>query len=162
MQLITSLLILLPTLATKAQAQDPIPINTGRACSLRIGLCPVGQSCQQPGKMCGDEFCPGVCVILPTFSSTLAAQPTPMRKYSPCGGHTVRPLSCQKDEICIDDPYRGGCGMACDASGICVKPVYCGGSALAQCKEGLKCVRDPRPNACDRSMTDCGGRGLCV
>ena len=56
------------------------------------------------------------------------------------------PLPCAAGEICIDDPYRSGCGMACDAPGICVKPVACGAYDeldRRSCKDGKKCVKIP-------------------
>jgi hypothetical protein len=79
-----------------------------------------------------------------------------------CGGHVPadRYYSCSTDEVCIDDPYRGGCGMACDTPGICVsKRKRCGGFAGFKC-DG-KCVDDPTDN-CDpkRGGADC--IGVCV
>ncbi|KAF2436581.1 hypothetical protein EJ08DRAFT_152699 [Tothia fuscella] len=89
-----------------------------------------------------------------------AKQATP--KYKSCGGRTINGQSqCKKDEICVDDPRAGGCGLACDAAGICVKPVFCGGFAGFACEKGLICVDDPRDD-CDPTNggADCGG--ICV
>ncbi|KAB5583223.1 hypothetical protein GE09DRAFT_1050094 [Coniochaeta sp. 2T2.1] len=98
----------------------------------------------------------------PTFSSP--AEPT--FTYQSCGGHRVQQVPCPSHQICIDDPYKGGCGMACDAPGICVTPdTFCGGFAGFQCKEkdGRRkmCVDDPRDD-CDpeNGGADCGG--ICV
>ncbi|AEO62198.1 6e8ca68b-0046-4407-ad3b-d2b103c2a774 [Thermothielavioides terrestris] len=90
-------------------------------------------------------------------TTTSPAQPT----YQSCGGFRANPVECPDGQICIDDPYRGGCGMACDMPGICVEPVFCGGIAGIACKDGKKCVDDPRDD-CDpeNGGSDCGG--ICV
>jgi hypothetical protein len=79
-----------------------------------------------------------------------------------CGGHVPKEhyYSCSQNEICIDDPYRSGCGMSCDLPGICVsKGKRCGGFAGLKC-DG-KCVDDPTDN-CDpkRGGADC--IGICI
>lgn len=73
----------------------------------------------------------------------------------------MQPVGCAEDEICVDDPYVSGCGMACDRPGICVKPIFCGGFAGFQCKDGKICIDDPRDD-CDplNGGYDCGG--VCV
>ena len=80
----------------------------------------------------------------PTKASSFMPQHT--NTYPPCGGFRPTPLPCAAGEICIDDPYRSGCGMACDAPGICVKPVACGvydGFGGRTCRDRKKCVKIP-------------------
>jgi len=61
----------------------------------------------------------------PEVTSTRAPWPT----YQSCGGFRAQPVSCGRDDVCVDDPYVHGCDMACDRPGICVKPVFYGGFA---------------------------------
>ncbi|KAH8902135.1 hypothetical protein BR93DRAFT_854725, partial [Coniochaeta sp. PMI_546] len=87
--------------------------------------------------------------------------PEPTFTYQSCGGFRIQQKPCPSGQICIDDPYRSGCGMACDAPGICVTPVFCGGFAGLRCKDGKKCVEDPRDDCDPKSGgADCGG--ICV
>lgn len=82
--------------------------------------------------------------------------------YAPCGGFRIKPYECpDPDEICIDDPYREGCGMACDGPGICVKPVPCGGKRGLKCEGDKMCI-DDRRDECnpDEGAFDCSG--ICV
>ncbi|KAI6357940.1 hypothetical protein MCOR25_007498 [Pyricularia grisea] len=103
----------------------------------------------------------------PTRSSTQqqpqspTPTPTRTRSYDDCGGFRPTPKSCAGGQVCIDDPYVGGCGMACDMPGICVEPVFCGGFAGIQCADGKMCVDDNRDD-CDpeNGGSDCGG--ICV
>ena len=83
-------------------------------------------------------------------------------KYKPCGGYRIKPYECEDGELCVDDPYVEGCGMACDRPGICVRPVFvCGGFAGRACRHGMMCIDDPR-DECDSEHrgADCGG--ICV
>ncbi|KAL2129562.1 hypothetical protein VTI74DRAFT_7611 [Chaetomium olivicolor] len=135
-----------------------------RSCGFKIAPCPSGEVCKKVDPACDrGENCLGYCV--PSLSTTLIRSKTtalpPKPTYQSCGGFRASPVECPKDEICIDDPYSGGCGMACDAPGICVKPVFCGGIAGVQCEDGKKCVDDPRDD-CDpkNGGADCGG--ICV
>ncbi|KAL8383350.1 hypothetical protein RB595_006886 [Gaeumannomyces hyphopodioides] len=86
---------------------------------------------------------------------------TPPR-YEDCGGKRVVPKDCPAGHVCVDDPRRGGCGMACDAPGICVRPTTpCSGLAGVVCPAGKMCVDDPR----DDCWATNGGRdcsGICV
>jgi hypothetical protein len=80
-----------------------------------------------------------------------------------CGGHVPRDryYGCEAEEACIDDPYVGGCGMACDRPGICVKKSdHCGGFAGFRCNGG-KCVDDPTDN-CDPKNGGADCMGICV
>ncbi|KAB5566708.1 hypothetical protein GE09DRAFT_744412 [Coniochaeta sp. 2T2.1] len=100
----------------------------------------------------------------PSPTSTFTSLPEPTFTYQSCGGHRIQQVPCLSHQICIDDPYKGGCGMACDAPGICVTPdTFCGGFAGIQCKDGRRkmCVDDPRDD-CDpeNGGADCGG--ICV
>ncbi|KAK4153656.1 hypothetical protein C8A00DRAFT_33606 [Chaetomidium leptoderma] len=134
-----------------------------RPCGFKIANCPTGEVCQKVDPACDRaENCQGYCVPSPTTlvtSKTTELPPKPT--YQSCGGHRVKPVDCPKGEICIDDPYIGGCGMACDGPGICVKPVFCGGFAAIKCKDGKMCVEDPTDD-CDpkNGGYDCGG--ICV
>jgi hypothetical protein len=95
----------------------------------------------------------------PTLTLTSTLSPTPT--YQSCGGFRVEPKPCPSGQICIDDPYKTGCGMACDMPGICVTPTFCGGFAAFACKDGLKCIDDPRDDCDPRTGgADCGG--ICV
>ncbi|EQL28835.1 hypothetical protein RJZ56_005210 [Blastomyces dermatitidis] len=99
--------------------------------------------------------------ILAFLLAAVSAYRTPPRQYQPCGDHGINPKPCPLDFICIDDPRKPGCGMACDISGICIKPRFCGGFAGIQCPRGKKCYDDPR-DTCDPNYggADCGG--ICV
>ncbi|RKU49143.1 hypothetical protein DL546_008149 [Coniochaeta pulveracea] len=105
--------------------------------------------------------------VTTTSSTVISTSLRPRPTYQPCGGHRVKPKVCPRGQICIDDPYSQGCGLACDQSGICVKPTFCGGIAGLVCKDGKGkpdgrlCVDDPRDD-CDpkKGGADCGG--ICV
>lgn len=96
-----------------------------------------------------------------TTTTTTSATPEPTFTYQSCGGFRIQQKPCPSGQICVDDPYKPGCGMACDAPGICVTPTFCGGFAGLQCKDGRRCVEDPR-DECDpkNGGADCGG--ICV
>jgi hypothetical protein len=134
-----------------------------RPCGFRIAPCPTGQTCKKVDPSCDrGENCQGYCV--PSPATTLATKTTaspPKATYASCGGFRIKPVDCPEGEICVDDPYISGCGMACDMPGICVEPVFCGGFAGIPCKDGKMCVDDPRDD-CDPSNggADCGG--ICV
>jgi len=106
--------------------------------------------------------------LLFLFSTVFAA--SPLQSDSPvlnqygrrsCGGFRVptgRP-ECAADEVCIDDPWKPGCGMKCDDAGICVKKgPMCGGFAGFRCATSGKCVDDPT-DSCDpmNGGADCAG-----
>lgn len=159
--LTTALLSLLATTALAgASKQD-------RPCGFKVAPCPTGQTCSRLDTACTrGENCPGVCrsgspstTPPPPTKTTTATQPT--RTYESCGGFRVQPRDCPAGQICVDDPFSGGCGMACDAPGICVTPTFCGGFAGVRCEGGLTCVDDPRDD-CDPEDGgyDCGG--ICV
>ncbi|EQL00111.1 hypothetical protein G6O67_003399 [Ophiocordyceps sinensis] len=82
------------------------------------------------------------------------AGPTDYKKplYPACGGHTVKPLSCDEKSICVDDPRNPrSCGMACDVPGICIpKSVQTCEHPGQACFKGLRCYKDPR--------AECGSR----
>jgi hypothetical protein len=159
MRLYTAFLAVLPTvLAVLASTTT----DDDRPCGFRIAPCPSGQTCVGTNPTCTrGQNCPGVCRDDPDSYPTRTETPRPTHTYVSCGGHRVSPVSCPKGEICIDDPYRGGCGQACDMPGICVEPVFCGGFAGLRCKDGKRCVDDPR-DRCDpkHGGADCGG--MCV
>ncbi|KAK3360477.1 hypothetical protein B0T25DRAFT_496385 [Lasiosphaeria hispida] len=172
MHLPTAFLTLLAALAAGTSDRRP--------CGLKIAPCPSGETCLRRDPSCTrGENCLGYCAAVATSTNvtttiTATAAPTktlttlttkttkqPRPTYPSCGGFRIQPRNCAEDEICIDDPYSGGCGMACDAPGICVKPVFCGGFAGFRCADGRRCIEDPRDD-CDpkRGGADCGG--LCV
>lgn len=89
-----------------------------------------------------------------------AAAPT----YAICGGYTQEgTIQCAEGFLCVDDPRKEGCGMACDDTGICVpeEAEMCGGFAGFACPEGLICIDYPN-DGCDpqNGGADCGG--MCV
>lgn len=140
-----------------------------RPCGFKIAPCPAGERCKKLDAGCDrGENCAGVCVpaspptltVVPTKPTATTARP-PKPTYASCGGFRVKPVDCPKGEVCIDNPYVEGCGMACDMPGICVEPVFCGGFAGIPCKDGKICVDDPR-DSCDplNGGADCGG--ICV
>jgi hypothetical protein len=109
---------------------------------------------------------PGVTPTYLTFTDVPSTRPTsaprPPHSYKSCGGHRVSPVNCDAGETCIDDPWRGGCGQACDMPGICVnleEAKFCGGYAGLGCPEGKRCVDDPRDGCDPRGRgRDCGGK----
>ncbi|KLU87193.1 hypothetical protein MAPG_06195 [Magnaporthiopsis poae ATCC 64411] len=94
-------------------------------------------------------------------TSATCAQPT-VPSYQACGGFAVDAKPCPKGHICIDDPRKPSCGMACGIPGICVEPIPCMGFVGKPCEDENKiCVDDPT-DTCDPNN---GGRdclGLCV
>ncbi|KAK4183649.1 hypothetical protein QBC35DRAFT_345590, partial [Podospora australis] len=149
-----------------------------RPCGFKIAPCPTGYVCQNldPGCKRG-ENCQGVCLRQSGFTATVLATATATRKiittttkkpptptFQSCGGFRVNPYTCPKGQICVDNPYVEGCGMACDKPGICVDAAaaqFCGGFAGFQCRDGKLCIDDPRDD-CDpwNGGADCGG--ICV
>lgn len=97
----------------------------------------------------------------PTRTDRPTPKPTPTRSYEACGGFRPTPKSCPPAQVCVDDPYAGGCGMACDMPGICVEPTFCGGIGNIKCPDGKMCVWDNRSD-CNpmKGGRDCGG--ICV
>jgi hypothetical protein len=87
--------------------------TVGARCGVLLPLCADGQDCIGTDPMCySEDVCYGVCKKIPI-------RPPP--KYPACGGYTRKPNTCLAPNICINDPFSGGCGMACDMPGICVK-----------------------------------------
>jgi hypothetical protein len=89
-------------------------VKSGGRCGMNLPDCPQPtQYCDPIDMSCfNTDVCPGICKVWPV-------QPPP--KYPSCGGMTRKPDTCIAPNVCMDDPYKGGCGMACDAFGICVK-----------------------------------------
>ncbi|KAF2192538.1 hypothetical protein K469DRAFT_745947 [Zopfia rhizophila CBS 207.26] len=92
---------------------------------------------------------------------TTTKSPVPTGSHAICGGGRGVNRQCSEGEVCIKDPFRPGCGPACDDFGICVQDKLCGGFAGFSCPTGMICVDDPR-DQCDpkNGGADCGG--LCV
>jgi len=164
MKLHTVLFALLSTALATPAGRPGDDDDDSRPCGFRIAPCPTGQTCVRTDPACTrGENCAGFCrrERAPAPYPTRTERPRPTHTYPSCGGFRPSPVSCPRGEICIDDPYRGGCGQACDMPGICVKPVFCGGFAGRPCKDGRRCIDDPR-DECDpkHGGADCGG--LCV
>ena len=92
----------------------------------------------------------------------MASYPQPTGSHAVCGGGRGNYRECTDGEICIKDPYKPGCGPACDQTGICVRDKFCGGFAGFSCDvKGQTCVDDPRDD-CDPSNGGADCAGLCV
>ncbi|SPO07501.1 uncharacterized protein DNG_10195 [Cephalotrichum gorgonifer] len=100
----------------------------------------------------------------PSCSHVEEEPPAPTYEYAICGGdRRDGPLQCADDHACVDDPRKGGCGMACDDTGICVPPglEMCGGFAGFECPEGLHCIDNPFDDCtAEAGWADCAG--VCV
>jgi len=164
MKLLVILLALTATVLASSAGSKPYDDDDERPCGFRIAPCPGGQTCVRTDPTCTrGENCAGICRRRGGGGGGTPTQrpPRPTHTYASCGGHRVQPLSCPDGEICVDDPYRGGCGQACDMPGICVRPVFCGGFAGLRCRDGRRCVEDPRDDCDPRNGgADCGG--ICV
>ncbi|PGH18828.1 hypothetical protein AJ79_00241 [Helicocarpus griseus UAMH5409] len=100
--------------------------------------------------------------LLTIFTLVLSATAFEKRAdYQRCGGFVVNPKPCPADHVCIDDPRRPGCGMACDIPGICVKKEFCGGIAGIPCPSGKECFDDPTDN-CDPKKGGADCAGICI
>ncbi|KAK1675004.1 hypothetical protein BDP55DRAFT_166311 [Colletotrichum godetiae] len=97
----------------------------------------------------------------PAATKTISLAPSKTNIYQECGGLRPTPNPCPASFECIDDPFRKGCGLACDQPGICVVPIMCGGIAAIKCPAGKWCVDDPRDDCHPlQGGADCAG--LCV
>ncbi|KAK1708538.1 hypothetical protein BDP67DRAFT_524998 [Colletotrichum lupini] len=97
----------------------------------------------------------------PGRTRTISLAPVKTNIYQECGGLRPTPNPCPASFECIDDPFRKGCGLACDQTGICVVPIMCGGIAAIKCPAGKWCVDDPRDDCHPlQGGADCAG--LCV
>ncbi|KAF3006281.1 hypothetical protein E8E14_008027 [Neopestalotiopsis sp. 37M] len=140
------------------------PITDGRPCGLRIAPCDAGDVCLPNDPSCTDpDRCLGQCYPLPT--PTVKERKTPTPTYQACGGFVITPNPCPADYQCIDDPRKGGCGMACDAPGICVPNDYtpCSGFIGLSCPEnsGLQCYDLPNDD-CDPNNGGADCIGICL
>ncbi|KAK3686230.1 hypothetical protein B0T22DRAFT_243218 [Podospora appendiculata] len=135
-------------------------------CGGKFGPCPTSATCKQLNPLCNPGInplstrCLGYCVPSTTTTTTPVFTP---QGYQSCGGFRVNPApTCPTGTICVDDPYAGGCGMACDAPGICVTPgIFCGGIAGFRCPGTKICIDDPRDEcSVENGGADCGG--ICV
>jgi hypothetical protein len=62
----------------------------------------------------------------------------------------------------MDDPFKAGCGLACDQPGICVRNKMCGGFAGFKCdNRGQVCVDNPNDD-CDPKNGGADCAGVCV
>ncbi|KAI4599991.1 hypothetical protein KJ359_001092 [Pestalotiopsis sp. 9143b] len=140
------------------------PLDDARACGLRIAPCDDGTVCVPNDPSCIDtDRCLGKCYPLPT--STVETRKAPTTTYQACGGEAITPNHCPADYQCIDDPRKGGCGLACDAPGICVPNDYpaCSGFVGRSCPEGsgLECYDFPNDD-CDPSNGGADCIGICL
>lgn len=86
---------------------------SGAMCGVQLPGCPSNQWCISSDPMCySQDVCYGKCQHKPVY---------PPPKYPSCGGFTRKPNTCFAPNVCMDNPYGQGCGMACDLPGICVK-----------------------------------------
>jgi hypothetical protein len=144
------------------------PANAQTCGQVYIKPCPKGYVCQYPDKCKGIRTCLGDCVRVPEkVTSTAKPKPTPTPpapkpiEYQSCGGFRIEQVECPEGYVCMDDPRKSGCGMACDEPGICVEDTICGGFAGLRCPEGKQCYDFPN-DPCDpnRGGFDCGG--ICI
>jgi hypothetical protein len=62
----------------------------------------------------------------------------------------------------MDDPFKPGCGLACDQPGICVRDKMCGGFAGFKCDNRAQvCVDNPNDD-CDPKNGGADCAGVCV
>ncbi|KAL0932651.1 proteinase inhibitor kazal [Colletotrichum truncatum] len=94
----------------------------------------------------------------PTKTRKPPALPSKTRTYSDCGGFRPTPPTCAEGYTCVDDPWRGGCGMACDWPGICM--IECGGFLGKACPKGMECLDRPG-DGCDPQNGGADCMGLC-
>ncbi|OHF03894.1 hypothetical protein CORC01_00756 [Colletotrichum orchidophilum] len=100
-------------------------------------------------------------ISLPGPTLTISLAPAKTNIYGDCGGLLPTPKPCPASFECIDDPFRKGCGLACNQPGICVVPIMCGGIAAIECPAGKWCVDDPRDDCHPlQGGADCAG--LCI
>ncbi|KAF3808042.1 hypothetical protein GCG54_00012621 [Colletotrichum gloeosporioides] len=105
---------------------------------------------------------PATLTSLVRPTKTIHLLPSKTKSYSDCGGFRPTPAPvCAAGFACIDDPWVGGCGQACDMPGICVQEIQCGGFIGKACPAGKYCIDDPRDD-CDpkRGGADC--IGICI
>ncbi|KAF2632525.1 hypothetical protein BU25DRAFT_330635 [Macroventuria anomochaeta] len=159
--------------------------STSETCKCEEGMCvqawPASCICANANKHACWKKCGGVkpafqvspwhshlipyIIVSWALSSRHRPTPTPtgeFRKVQICGGGRANTNICPTGYTCIDDPYKPGCGLACDQTGICVKDQLCGGFAEFKCPDNRQvCVDNPRDD-CDpkNGGADCGG--LCV
>ncbi|RDA91947.1 hypothetical protein CP533_1351 [Ophiocordyceps camponoti-saundersi (nom. inval.)] len=120
-----------------------------RPCGLKIAPCPSNSICVPSSPDCADlNKCKGTC----------------QKKYPSCGGFRIKPVNCDKDSECVDDPrFPNSCGMACDAPGICIpkKAPSCSGFAGLRCPRGLTCYDKPN-DGCDPRKGGADCIGVCL
>ncbi|KAM0271124.1 hypothetical protein ACHAQH_009191 [Verticillium albo-atrum] len=99
-------------------------------------------------------------LIIATLAAAASAD------YQSCGGFRVAPAPrCPRGTVCLDDPRKDGCGMACDAPGICIpkKAPQCGGFFGRACPygSGLECFDKPN-DGCDPKNGGADCPGICL
>ena len=131
-----------------------------RPCGFKIAPCPSGQTCSHISPTCTrGQNCAGLCARTTKTTSTSSIKPSPTKTYQDCGGHRITPAPCPTGQLCVDDPAKKGCGLACDQPGICVK--QCGGFAGLRCPTDMKCVDRPGDD-CDPKNGGADCIGICV
>jgi hypothetical protein len=137
--------------------------DSGNVCGLKIAPCPEGEVCIPNDPECTDvNRCLGTCEA-PT--KMLVVKRAATTTYQACGGFVATPTPCPTDYTCIDDPRRGGCGMACDIPGICVPndSPTCAGFIGKSCPadSGLQCYDYPG-DGCDPDDGGADCSGICL
>lgn len=62
----------------------------------------------------------------------------------------------------MNDPFKSGCGLECDATGICVKDEMCGGFAGFSCPDPRQVCVDRPNDSCDPKNGGADCAGVCV
>jgi hypothetical protein len=163
--LFVSLIGLLPQIASLAAAEPshfswrPTPTQTLTTTSTltRTGTCSSVPSAPCPA-VAACAFGTTCIPQLPDCNGCVG-----VRVYQRCGGNPpMGSTPCPSGHVCIEDPFRTGCGMNCDAEGFCVEPIPCGGSSGTLCPGRMRCLGEiPGPNTC-KPAEIAGCLGYCV
>lgn len=149
----------------------PIPPlqDCGTECECPLVNCiqsfPEGCICQNNAAIncaqrCGRPTPPLQDCSVPTTTLKTRRAPKPTQKFQACGVRGIT-TPCPYGQLCVDNPYVPGCGMACDRPGICVEDKMCGGIAAFPCPKGKTCVDDPRDD-CDPKNGGADCSGVCA
>ena len=62
----------------------------------------------------------------------------------------------------MNDPFKKGCGLECDATGICVQNKLCGGFGGIRCPDSRQVCVDAPNDGCDPQNGGADCSGVCV